>query len=117
MRQLATVSMLVAAGSLLGACGLPHSFIASVPRSVSLADRCADTMKAAFPSAEIDIGKRTSETTDSGTMIARVEGIRIDLPADGPVARDLAVECRFDDSILSGFHWIKGGPRHSSPVP
>ena len=73
-----------------------------------LAGRCADIMQRAFPSASIDIGKSEASATGLSTIIARVDGVRSDMPTDGPLAHDLAVECRFDDNILTGFRWTTG---------
>jgi len=109
-QQVAAGPLLAAACGLLVGCGLPGTFSAAVPHSVALTDRCADIVKMAFPSADIDIAveKRTSQITGLDTVVVRVEGIRKDLPEDGKLARDLAAECHFDDSILTGFRWTKG---------
>lgn len=88
--------------SLIG-CGIPHD--------VGLAERCADIMRRAFPSAAIDITRSDAAATSLTTIIARVEGVRNDVPPDGPSPRDLAVECRFDENILTGFRWT-AGPTH-----
>src|SRR3974390_2525619 len=90
-------------GSVRAACGIPHD--------VGLAERCADIMQRAFPSATIEIGKSEASATGLTTIIARVEGVRSDIPPEGPLTRDLAVECQFDNNILSGFHWT-AGPLH-----
>jgi len=82
-----------------------------VTRDVGLAGRCADIMQRAFPSATIEIGKSEASATSLTTIIARVEGVRSDMPPEGPLARDLAVECRFDENILTGFRWTTG-PLH-----
>jgi hypothetical protein len=76
-----------------------------VTRNVGLAGRCADIMQRAFPSANIEIGKSEASATSLTTIVARVEGIRGDTPPEGPLTRDLAVECQFDSNILTGFHW------------
>jgi hypothetical protein len=83
----------------------------SIPRDVGLAARCADIMQLAFPSANIEIGKSEASATSLTTIVARVEGIRSDMPPEGPLARDLAVECQFDNNILTGFRWT-AGPLH-----
>jgi hypothetical protein len=96
-------ALIVAGGSLSGcafkAPGLPGG----------LADRCADIMQAAMPSADIDIDKRTSQSPGLNTIIAHVEGRRTDLP-EGLPPHDLAAECEFDSNILTAFRWTKGGP-------
>jgi hypothetical protein len=83
----------------------------SVTRDVGLAGRCADIMQRAFPSAAIEIGKSEASATSLTTIVAHVEGTRDDVPAGGPMARDLAVECRFDGSIMTEFRWT-AGPEH-----
>jgi hypothetical protein len=68
-------------------------------------------MLRAFPSANIEIGKSGASATGLTTIIAHVEGVRTDMPPEGPLTRDLAVECQFDDNILTGFRWTVG-PLH-----
>jgi hypothetical protein len=83
----------------------------SIPRAIGLAERCADVMRGAYPSATIEITKSEAAATTLTTIIARVEGLRTDLPPDAPLRRDLAVECRFDESVLTGFRWTAGPTR------
>ena len=90
-----TLLCLVAAG-----CGIPHS--------VGLAERCADFMRSAMPNAAIDVTKSDASVTGLTTIIARVEAVRTDRPPDGPLPRDLAVECRFDENVLTEFRWTAG---------
>jgi hypothetical protein len=80
-------------------------------RDVGLAERCADIMQRAFPSASIEIGKSDASATGLTTIVAHVEGTRTDMPVGGPLTRNLAVECSFDDNILTGFRW-SAGPEH-----
>jgi hypothetical protein len=80
-------------------------------RDIGLTERCADIMQRAFPSASIEIGKAEASATSLTTIVAHVEGTRTDMPVGGPLTRDLAVECRFDDNILTGFRWT-AGPEH-----
>ena len=82
-----------------------------VTRDVGLAGRCADIMQRAFPSATIEISKSEASATSLTTIVARVEGIRSDMPTEGPLTRDLAVECQFDNNVLTGFRWT-AGPLH-----
>ena len=79
-----------------------------ITRDVGLAGRCADIMQRAFPSATIEIGKSEASATGLTTIIARVKGVRSDIPPRGPLRRDLAVECQFDNNILTGFRWTAG---------
>jgi hypothetical protein len=84
----------------LAACGL-------VPQG-GMADRCADLMVAAYPNADITITKREAAATGLTTIVAHVEGDRTNLPANARIARHLAVECKFDNNILTGFRWTAG---------
>jgi hypothetical protein len=95
--------ILAALCSLAGGCGIPHG--------VGLAQRCSDTMQRAYPNATIEIAKSEATATSLTTIVARVEGVRTDMPPDGPLPRDLAVECRFEENILTGFHWTAGPTR------
>ena len=79
--------------------------------NVGLAERCADIMRRAYPSATIDITKRDASATSLTTIVASVEGTRTDVAPDGPLVRDLAVECSFDENVLTGFRWTRGPTR------
>lgn len=78
---------------------------------VGLAERCADIMRRADPNATIDITKREASATSLTTITATVEGVRTDVAPGGPSPPNLAVECRFDENILTGFRWT-AGPTH-----
>jgi hypothetical protein len=67
-------------------------------------------MQKAMPFAEIDIGGRSSASTGLRTIVANVTGKRTDMPNNSQVQRDLAVECTFEDNVLTAFHWTTGGP-------
>jgi len=99
----AATSVLCLVCCLGGGCGLT--------RDVGLAGRCAEIMQRAFPSATIEIGKSEASATGLTTIVAHVEGIRSDMPPEGALTRDLAVECQFDNNILTGFRWT-AGPLH-----
>ena len=73
-----------------------------------MADRCADIMTAAYPGADIEVTKREASVTSLTRIVARVEGHRKNLPSNPPIARRLAVECTFDNNVLTGFHWTSG---------
>ncbi len=81
-------------------------------RDVGLADRCADFMQRAFPGASIKITKQQAApdpaSGDFATSIAIVQGMREKVPAGEFVARDVAVECRFQNGILTSFRWLAG---------
>jgi hypothetical protein len=86
--------------AILGGC-------ASVPRT-GMADRCADFMTAADPAAAIHVIKREAAVKSLTTIVAEVVGARSDLPPNTPLPRFLAVECRFENGVLTGFRWTKG---------
>jgi predicted small secreted protein len=78
--------------------------------SVSYADRCVDFMRRAFPDARLDATNR-QVALDAGIATVTIDGERRDVPADGRYARKIGVECRFENSILTGFHWTAGPVR------
>jgi hypothetical protein len=82
-----------------------------IQRDVGVAERCADFMQRAFPSAALEVAKSEASATSLTTMIARVQGVRSNLPAEAAAPRDLAVECRFDENVLTGFRWTAGPTR------
>jgi len=75
--------------------------------SVSLVDRCGDFLHRAFPDSPIKIGDSHVETAMDHTTV-NVEATRTGVPAGGAYARDVAVECRFENGVLTGFRWTKG---------
>ena len=100
MARLSKAFFLLAGLSPVAGCGLPHD--------VGLAERCADIMRRADPAATIEITKSAASATSLTTVTAQVEGVRTDLPADSPAPRNLAVECRFDENVLTDFRWTAG---------
>jgi len=86
--------------------------------SVSLVDRCSDFMHLAYPESSIAVsGSHVAAGTENATIT--VEGVRSDVPANSAYARDVAVECRFEGGILTGFRWTAGPvrPASSGSVP
>jgi hypothetical protein len=87
----------------LGACGL---------REESLAGRCADTMQSAFPGADIKVTQSSVSPDPASSSIAAavasVEGVREKLPADSKLPREVAVECRFSNDVMTDFRWTRG---------
>ena len=76
-----------------------------------LLDRCADLMQLAFPGGGIKVTKQEAlapPTASVASFAAAVEGVREKLPEGSPLRRDVAVQCTFDDRILTGFRWTKG---------
>lgn len=83
----------------------------SIPHDIGLAERCADFMRRADPSATIEITNSTASATSMTTIMAQAEGVRTDLTPAASQPRELAVECRFDENILTGFRWTAGPTR------
>ena len=84
--------------------------------SVSTADRCADIMRRAFPGAGFDVTDRRA-TVDGDNATAIVTATRDAVPPNGPYARDVGAECRFENGILTGFRWTAGPVRSSGAGP
>jgi len=102
-RQASTALLSAALCSFATGCG--------IPRDVGVAERCADIMRRAYPSAAIDITKTEASATSLTMIVAKAEGVRTDVPAGAPLPHDLAVECQFDENVLTGFRWT-AGPTH-----
>jgi hypothetical protein len=98
----------ITAAFVLGLAGLLAGCGGGLPHSVGLTDRCADIMKAAMPFAEIEIGKASAAAEGIDKITANVEGTRKDVPGGTP--HQLAAQCIFVDSVLTGFSWTQGGP-------
>ncbi|HEV2303000.1 MAG TPA: hypothetical protein VGR91_15645 [Stellaceae bacterium] len=80
----------------------------TLPHDASLAGRCATIMQEAFPGADLKIGKEDAAALSITDVRATVTAERTDLPKGARMARDLAVSCRFHNSILVGFRWTRG---------
>jgi hypothetical protein len=73
-----------------------------------MAERCVNLMKEAYPGADINITKIMAAATSLTTIVANVEADRTNLPSHPPIVHHLAVECRFDNDVLTGFRWTAG---------
>ena len=97
------IVLLTLAAALLAGCGL---------REASLSDRCGELMQEAFPGGKIKVTNAEVMADPAGasvtSMIAKVDGRRSNVAEGDVVARDVAVECRFEDNILTGFRWTAG---------
>jgi uncharacterized membrane protein YgcG len=100
----AAKALMPALACVVAGCGVASRV---VPQG-GMADRCADFMTRAYPTADIDITRREAAATSLTTIVAKVEGVRTDLPPSAKPSRPLAVECRFDSGILVGFRWTNG---------
>jgi hypothetical protein len=100
LARLSKAFLLLAGLGPVAGCSLPHD--------VGLAERCADLMRRADPAATMEITKSGASATSLTTVVAQVEGVRTGLPAASPAPRTLAVECRFDENVLTDFRWTAG---------
>src|SRR5690348_6758635 len=78
--------------------------------SVSTVDRCTDFMRRAFPNGDIDVVNSHIDTSMESAL-ATVQGVRKSVPETSRYARSVAVECRFEGGVLTGFRWIAGPVR------
>ena len=101
MHRIGRISAALVAGCIpIAACHL-------IPQG-GMADRCANFMRSAYPGADIDITKSEAAAASLTVIIARVEGDRTNLPPQARIARHLAVECKFDNGVLTSFRWTAG---------
>jgi hypothetical protein len=85
--------------------------------SVSTVDRCTDFMTRAYPNTFIDV-TGSHVDTDSKSATVAIQGTRGDVPENSPTyVRNVAVECRFESGVLTGFRWTAGPIRPSAPNP
>jgi hypothetical protein len=80
--------------------------------SVSLAERCVDIMHRAFPEGGFDINSRRVKVEGNAAVVG-IAATRDAVPANGLYAREVGVECRFENGILTGFRWTAGPVRPS----
>ncbi|HTZ37520.1 MAG TPA: hypothetical protein VMB84_15925 [Stellaceae bacterium] len=116
MRRRRDLWLLIGAGLALGGCDVSRRVADAIsPDVASLADRCAAITRLAMPAGYLEITQRSSENAGVTALVAHVEGVRSDLPA-GAAERDIATECRFTNTTLTEFRWLKGGPP-APPTP
>jgi hypothetical protein len=104
MRAQSGIAALAALLPAVAGCGAPI-------REESLTERCGAAMVGAFPGGDIEIakGEVSAEPQASlATQVVTVEGARQRVAPGGVPLREVAVECRFDQGILTGFRWTRG---------
>ena len=84
--------------------------------SVSTIDRCSDFMRRAFPNSDIVVAGSHTDTSMERVVVT-VQGTRNSVPENSPYARSVAVECRFEGGVLTGFRWIAGPIRAATTGP
>lgn len=104
MRHLVSRALLLAFGCSLGGCAA----VGGLAPQGGMAERCARLMTEAYPGAGFKITKSEAAATSLTTIVAKVEAVRTDLPPHATLPHRLAVECRYDNSVLTGFRWTKG---------
>jgi hypothetical protein len=80
--------------------------------SVSLAERCVDIMRRAFPEGGFDVTNRRVKVEGNAATVG-IAATRSAVPANGLYAREVGVECRFENGVLTGFRWTAGPVRPS----
>ena len=77
----------------------------------SPAERCGELMQQAFPGGRIEVTRTQlvpAPAESIATMVITAEGRRRGIAPGGPPLSDVAVECRYNDGILTGFRWTRG---------
>lgn len=91
----------------LSGCGEVGFDVQNAIGSVSLPDRCVDFMHRAFPGSDIAVThQQVATTVDTATIT--IAAMRRDVPVDTPYARNIGVECRFTNGVLTSFRWTAG---------
>lgn len=109
-RTFAVLALLAAAAALAG-CKSTYDQARRAFAESGLADRCVDVMERAFIGARIKVtGQDTVFAPEGGgrIVVVRIQGVREKVPAGHFLARDVAVECRFENEVLTAFHWTTG---------
>lgn len=99
----------VAAALLLAGCGLSNKVSppAEIGGQSPSAAQCLDLFQHAIPDAEIDVtGAKIVNDSPTRTTVS-IGGTRSDVAPSAAVARDIAVECKFEHDVLMDFHWTK----------
>jgi hypothetical protein len=96
----------IAAACVLSACSV-YSDMEYRYRDLSLPERCEYFTQQAFPQIQLADTKIQS-ATDINTTTTRIEGINENAGATGQLAREVGVECRFENGILTAFRWTAG---------
>jgi hypothetical protein len=70
-------------------------------------EQCTGLMADAFPDDDIEITRKTVVHSSLTAQTVSIQGTRSDVPPTAALARDIAVECKFDHDVLTDFHWSK----------
>jgi|HubBroStandDraft_1064217.scaffolds.fasta_scaffold00009_58 hypothetical protein len=105
--------LLLASGglALAGCTSVRETVRSSVPSALitkaTPADQCNDLLLDAFPGDDLDITKKSVVDTSPTATIVTIEATRSTVVPSAGLAREIAVECRFDRLVLMDFHWTK----------
>jgi nitrous oxide reductase accessory protein NosL len=98
-----------AAALLLAGCGTSNKppLPAELGGQSPSATQCLDLFRHVIPDAEIEVtGAKVVNDTPTRTTVS-IDGTRGEVAPSPIVARDIAVECKFDHDVLVDFHWTK----------
>jgi hypothetical protein len=84
-----------------------YSDMAYKVADISLIDRCTHFAEQAYPQLRLTEAK-TQSSSNINTTTTRIEGVNENGSSTGSLARDIAVECRFENGILTDFRWTAG---------
>jgi hypothetical protein len=95
--------LLVQAALTLAGCGLAPKALTGPPDP---GEQCASLLDEAFPGGDIAITAKKIVPNSITTTTITIDGTR-DIEPSAALARDVAVECRFERGVLLDFHWTK----------
>jgi hypothetical protein len=70
-------------------------------------EHCLDLMLESFARDDIDITHQDVANLSTTTTVVTIEATRNNVVPSPAIARDIAVECKFEHDILIDFHWTK----------
>jgi hypothetical protein len=82
--------------------------LAGCARDVGVGERCASLAERAFPQAQLRIAGTAGVAVADRGAVVDLRLVRTDISGNATEPRDLAVQCRFLDGVLTDFHWTAG---------
>jgi hypothetical protein len=95
--------LVIPAALTLAGCGLAPKALTGPPEP---GEQCATLLDEAFPGGDIAITAKKIVPNSITTTTVTIEGTR-DIEPSAALAREVAVECRFERGVLLEFHWTK----------
>jgi len=77
-------------------------------RDVGFGERCASLAERAFPQARLRTAGNADVAIAGRGAVVDLRLARTDVSENATEPRDLAVQCRFLDGVLTDFHWTAG---------